>query len=136
MQIYSYVLLFREGVWGYGAGGCGVSEYGGLGAVLIVGVLGQEGQRRLNGRRMLLQIILFVTRQTVTHVVGRVWELIVEPPGALWEQRYKVRLRERENERFVYLMRALRHCHPDITHAGADTLKPGPFFSNSEYMNV
>ncbi len=89
--MYLDILLFGEGVCGDGAGGCGVCEYGVLVTVLSVGVLGQEGQRRLNGRRVLLQIILFVTRQTVTHIVGRVWELIVEPPGALWEQRYKVR---------------------------------------------
>lgn len=46
-------------------------------------MLGQVGERSLQRRRMGLQAVFFVAGETVAHVVGCVWKLIVSLPRAL-----------------------------------------------------
>lgn len=75
----------REGVSGRGG-----AAAGGRGGVRVVGLLRQKGQRRVDGRRVGLRVVLLVARQPVAHVVGRVWQLLVEPPGVL-QRRHRVR---------------------------------------------
>ena len=75
--VHLYILLLREGVgrdvaWG------GVLKDGALALVLSAGVLGQEGERWVDGGGMLLQIVLFVARQTIAHIVRCVRKIIKE----------------------------------------------------------
>lgn len=73
----------REGVFGRGGAGAAAGGRGGVG---VVGLLRQEGQRRVDGRRVGFRVVLLVARQSVTHVVGRVWQFLVEPPWVLQQR--------------------------------------------------
>lgn len=77
----------REGV--FGGGGAGAAA-GGRGGLRLVGLLRQEGERRVDGRGVGLRVVLLVAGQSVAHVVCRVWELLVKAAGVL-QVRTKVR---------------------------------------------
>lgn len=73
----------REGVSGRGGAGAAA---GGGGGMRVVGLLRQEGQRRVDGRRVGFRVVLLVARQSVAHVVGRVWQLLVEAARVLQQR--------------------------------------------------
>lgn len=77
LLVYLYILLLWEGVgrdvaWG------GVLKDRALALMLGTGLLGQEGEWGVDGGRMLIQIVFFVTCQTIAHIVSCVWKIVKE----------------------------------------------------------
>lgn len=86
---------YVAGGWhGEGDSGCGGGAEGwtaaGGGVCRLVGVLGEEGERGLDGRGVGLRVVLLVAGESVADVVRRVGELLVALPCVLGRDQYLV----------------------------------------------